>query len=387
MKLLLSMYTHKSIIALLLMVMLNPLTSYSQPSDTHHFEFVEPHVLNISVKEFHQNGDASRLFKLKSIVPLQTNDKSLIGRITKVIATDEYYFVFDRKNQKLLQFSKSGKFYRQIGQRGKGPGEYYAFLDFDIDESTQQIYLLDIRSVHLYDFTGSLIKTHRTDFFASTIHRTSSEGFLLCGVVPHKQLLSTSLKFRLKEQYFDQPQFQLIKNSYPFSKYRLRSVIHLPLRDTVFSLINGQLSPLFYINLNGKNFTISDYDRLPATDRKNLHSYLNRNNNYANCEGFLPCKEYVYLSIVYSNNSYIGLYNLDNDNYFLICIKELENDIFDASTPFYPVGVTSQTYILSVPSHLLIKNKSSQFYKNNKNKLDMISEFSNPTLVFIEPIL
>jgi hypothetical protein len=43
----------------------------------------------------------------------------------------------------LLVFNKDGSFNKQIGKRGKGPGEYYSVNSFSIDQKNQLIYILD----------------------------------------------------------------------------------------------------------------------------------------------------------------------------------------------------------------------------------------------------
>jgi len=61
-------------------------------------------------------------------IPLETNSQSLIKGIYRTQIIGEHILL--NCNDKLLLFSKSGKFIRQIGRKGKGPGEYNYVTDF-----------------------------------------------------------------------------------------------------------------------------------------------------------------------------------------------------------------------------------------------------------------
>ena len=60
-------------------------------------------------------------------VPLETNDKCLIDFINsgKVVKTGKYWFV--SSNTRLYQYTTDGKFVRNIGSRGGGPGQFNYF--------------------------------------------------------------------------------------------------------------------------------------------------------------------------------------------------------------------------------------------------------------------
>ena len=69
------------------------------------------------------------------IVPLETNDKSLIGVIDKVIFNGDLIYLFDKQFQNVLIFNNSGKFIKSTSHlRGQGPNEYISITDIDIDE-------------------------------------------------------------------------------------------------------------------------------------------------------------------------------------------------------------------------------------------------------------
>jgi len=93
-------------------------------------------------------------------IPLETNSKSLLGGIIKIQLTDEFIFISGR--DKLLLFSKKGKFVRQIGKKGKGPGEYLRILDFVVTQDTVYITSTGKRSLLIYNVNGDFLKEQST---------------------------------------------------------------------------------------------------------------------------------------------------------------------------------------------------------------------------------
>jgi len=107
----------------------------------------------------------SELFASVTPIVLETTKNSLIGMITKVVATDEYIIVCDRMTANaLFIFRKDGTFLHKFGHIGNGPGEYSSIADFCYDEATSTIYMLDLHTnrVNIYDIhTGSFLKSIR----------------------------------------------------------------------------------------------------------------------------------------------------------------------------------------------------------------------------------
>jgi hypothetical protein len=85
-------------------------------------------------------------------IPLETDSACLIRRISDVSVSDSFLFVSDYN--RLLLFNRDGKFVRQIGSSGRGPGEYSRIRGFDIDVVNEEVYILEGRKVIVYNFNG-----------------------------------------------------------------------------------------------------------------------------------------------------------------------------------------------------------------------------------------
>jgi hypothetical protein len=98
---------------------------------------------------------------IKSILPLETSDSTLIGDITTLEYYKDKYYLFDKNISKtLFLFDASGKFRNKI-RRGKGPGEIIEPWDFCVDKANNTILLWDQTTFNLnvYDLDLSFIKS------------------------------------------------------------------------------------------------------------------------------------------------------------------------------------------------------------------------------------
>ncbi len=66
-------------------------------------------------------------------IKLETKNDALLNRPSKVLFHNDNMIIMNRGNHELLMFTKSGRFIRKIGSRGKGPGEFVSLNGFYID--------------------------------------------------------------------------------------------------------------------------------------------------------------------------------------------------------------------------------------------------------------
>lgn len=66
-------------------------------------------------------------------------------------------FVVDSGNQRIQKYDKDGNYLQTIGRKGQGPGEFMRPFDILLDEQ-DNIYVLEIRKIHLFDPQGNSIR-------------------------------------------------------------------------------------------------------------------------------------------------------------------------------------------------------------------------------------
>lgn len=100
----------------------------------------------------------SELVESFHIVKLDTAREALIkGGV--VVISDNYIGIKPWERQPFKLFDKNGKYLRNIGAVGKGPGEYLVLGCSQIDEVNDRIYLLPWQTGHLlrYDLEGKML--------------------------------------------------------------------------------------------------------------------------------------------------------------------------------------------------------------------------------------
>lgn len=114
-------------------------------------------VLKVSLNE--QDVSMKDLFSRLEVIPLETNDSSLLVFPDKVLCRNGRYEVFDHKRYALFLFDENGRFIRQIGRRGQGLGEYREVYDVAHDSRNGNICLLSpFWEMFVYDSEGRFLE-------------------------------------------------------------------------------------------------------------------------------------------------------------------------------------------------------------------------------------
>ncbi len=99
------------------------------------------------------------IFSKIEIIPLETNDSSLIKAISKIIVDNDTLYILDNEMSKILVFNKSGNYLYSIDHKGRGPGEYTSTSDINVfDDDLFVLSSLD-NKLYIYTKSGDLKKT------------------------------------------------------------------------------------------------------------------------------------------------------------------------------------------------------------------------------------
>ncbi|MCR5695498.1 MAG: 6-bladed beta-propeller [Marinilabiliaceae bacterium] len=113
-------------------------------------------------------------------VPLETNDNSIVGYIDKIQVVGDTIYVLDIRNTKSLKrFTINGKYIDQIGNLGRGPGEYLQPTNFWVDEKDIIISDCYQNKVIFFTLDGSFIKEVLTPFNIHQLARIDDNEFII----------------------------------------------------------------------------------------------------------------------------------------------------------------------------------------------------------------
>jgi len=96
-------------------------------------------------------------------VALETKENSVIGRIDKVLFTNDRIFISDTEiTQTIFCFDYSGHFIFKIQERGRGPNQYLTLTAFDVDAEKEKVLIYDAQQKAFleFDFSGNFISRH-----------------------------------------------------------------------------------------------------------------------------------------------------------------------------------------------------------------------------------
>ena len=176
---------------------------------------------------------ASSMFKNVRTIILDDDEYAVIGEVNALQVFENYLFIMDNiKAEKLFIYNKDGKFVRQIGSQGQGPGEYRYLEDFCLDTQKREIYLLDPSGkVLIYNFDdGKFIKSLNFDVSdANCCYISLLNNKLYAAIIPYDSnvpgnlLLEMDIETGQKQEYLDANTYNCGWNRMFFTPYNFFS--------------------------------------------------------------------------------------------------------------------------------------------------------------------
>lgn len=115
----------------------------------------EGKVIHFNLEQEAKNIHSTSLIKDCKIIPLETRDSVLIGKIDKAIVYQDRLYVGDfSKTNAVYIFDMQGKFCHKISRQGRGPEEYLRLYDMFIDPHTGELKLLSRMDRRILAFSG-----------------------------------------------------------------------------------------------------------------------------------------------------------------------------------------------------------------------------------------
>lgn len=290
-------------------------------------------------------------------IHLETNKDCMVYNNAKYYFSDNFIFVQNRDH--ILKFSSEGKFIKQIGTPGRGPGEITSITTTSIIPEKKLIVIFDFvaHKLRYYNFDGNQVKTVNLSTYnyvkvldnnsliaISYITSAASEKYTHLLVNESGNILSSVKNSESwKSDYpnnilsIGSPSFQ------PFYTYQNKCHLKSMYNDTVYEVNANKIQPSYFINL-GK-YRIPEekrYERLsPAEARlfnKNTSGYYFSYVFEAGDRFFLTTNEWGGNNrierFVINNKGFIA--NSD-DRYSGVYKGFIDND-WDGGALFWPKG-------------------------------------------------
>lgn len=334
-------------------------------------------------------------------VQLETTQESQLNRISKIIASDSCFYISDQ--EKLLKFSYNGKFIRQIGKIGRGPGEYASVADFEIDNISKLIYLSDDQAwgFLIYDTEGTFIKKIEPQSGGSQFLLLGEDKIALyttdylfpSDTIIHDLLitdLNLNPKIKFQNHYIQKGKWTIARA--PLYIFDKRLYFKENFNDTLYRLNNNKLEPYSII-------TLGEHQINPPLNLSELIKSSNEVSNKLRIYDIVESKRYLFTHLKYGyrfkpNNSLYVLYDKDKNLSTALNDEGFFNNI-DQGVPFWPKFVFNEDIFIDYRDAFSFKSEiqtnGSQTLSQEGNKsinlkqlADNIKETDNPILIFVK---
>jgi hypothetical protein len=288
------------------------------------------YVMNVDNLKHQDTIYASSFFKNVRTIILEDHDAAIMGEIRDIQVFDNYIFVLDEwRAKKLFVFDKNGKYLRQIGHLGQGPGEYLRPDDFCIDTAKREIYILDndSRKVHKYNLDdGKFISSINLtgDTYCFSISFAYDRLYIKITYFDQQKndnmLMEIDIKTGKRTEYLSAKDYNLGWNENVSSNFFISEQIPLKyvemFMNTIFSIEQDSIYP--YLSINSK-------DWMQKSDNLTKEKFDNGLPQAYNIHNYFEYKDYIHLRYNYRINKYTVVYNKETN--YTNLYKFSQNDL------------------------------------------------------------
>lgn len=291
--------------------------SYNEVSDSVRIDINPRALSNVSFYDHYSNIE---------LIPLETTPISIVESIDKLVYHNGIFYILDIKQTTLFLFNEKGEFIDKVARKGKGPGEYVDLYDFNINEFTGNLELLDPWS-RLLIFSPELehIETIKIDqrivhqFFnlnkdTIAFYAFSEDEKLSFFSRSQGKIFRKDFKFEELEQL----------NLFPgtgynnvFHRFNDKILFAVPYSYEIFDITKAHLESHRKLNFGKYNFKPENIEK----DKDLFYHenyYKNLKNEVIHIRYFYETENHIYSMFVFNSKFYSLLFNKTANSYDII---------------------------------------------------------------------
>ena len=336
---------------------------------------------------------------------LETKPECMLDFIRKVLVDNDLVFILSHTNPAghLFIFSNTGKFIRQVGNQGRGPGEYSSVSDFTLDRDSKKIYFIDsMGKLFVFDYSGKCLKTEKIGSKPTDITYFNKHLYLLqCWPT---YFLNNGFAISIKDLEQKTPDLKLINRKYIKFNKQIQDVMYVHNfwfsgnNQNSISLIESKFDTLYHISTDGKIEAKYIFDLKNKTPRDLffVQEYDDALTKYSSYSLINETDNYIILRVLHRSQFYLYFFNKNTGKLLKQNTNMLKQNIYndyDGGLPFTPRGLVDKNVIFAIqspskikeklenPDKLMVKNTSAYTYIKDLTKDAEITD--NPILVFV----
>lgn len=309
-------------------------------------------------------------------LPLETNEKSIFGKIKKLIVTDNRVYIFDY-NEELLIFDINGKFVSKI-MRGQGPGELIRVGDFTFDDESGQLIVFDLPYYFkFYDINGRYISDKKIPLFCHEFC-TCNDGYVFfqpsfinhhLGEDAHRALMITNKNMEIKMKGVSLCESDLIRSKPYILKSENKIMVSQVANDTIFEVSSSSIMARYILKYDKHRVDISDIEEVENTDK------------YYQSSGYMEnCHTQIFTFTSFKQGPYYVI--RDKRTGKAIGGKRFGSHCDVVPLCFPAISVYNDYFVTDMQPEKGMHFTSNAISEADNKKLEGLTEEDNPVLVF-----
>lgn len=201
------------------------------------------------------------IFSRVEIIPLETNELSLIKTLGKVIDRNDTLYVSDFERPKILAFNRDGRYLFQIDAMGMGPGEYTGISDFDFCSDSLNILSGIDNKLFIYGSRGNFIRSLRLPEIKG--------AYRSLNCINEDSIAFWTYDYENRLKFYSKTMNKIYKEQIPIDKDNMSTSIEIsvfPVRDYFFRVFDNRA----YTITDDSELTVAyewDFGKLNNTDK------------------------------------------------------------------------------------------------------------------------
>ena len=344
-------------------------------------------------------------------ISLELTNESLIGSIERVIYKDNQLIIIEGKTQKVMLFDLQGKYIRQIGSKGQGPGEYTEVISEFWDEKREQICLWSHPNYMFYNLDGTLshkINRDEHPFYPSIVcddyhvsyvnNKTGNETKRLIIQDSIGVIVDSIPNFRTWEKTRNTTGVRYLREA-KFHVFRNELYYKDMYSDTLYHINNHTLQPRYIFDVGGLTVPYQMHS-WSKEEMYGIPKGENRYEKYVVVEKLLEDANNLFFIFDYKNKRYPAIYEKKEDilqimspitispqergREWLYPLYGFKNDL-DGGLLFWPEQMILEKEMMCVytAEELLKLDISKVTNVKLKNVLNNIQEDNNPIVAIV----
>jgi hypothetical protein len=329
--------------------------------------------------------ELSKFVSSINYVPLETNSKCNIKRISKIKFINDSIFIFNEIGwgiTDILIFDKAGRFLSTFCQSGLGPEEIQS--PRDLIENGQSILIWDRNKVAEFDKRGNFKKKlFNASFGGRNFFKDSCFIYLYHGTELPGVLSQFDTTGRLI-MTFKPPISKKISSAFEGEAlFCSNGEYHFfsPSVDTVWTLNESHLIPKYVFNFEN-DLTLQMLFQMHGDITPPEFQKIMNSNPFSHVFRFIESDNYLYISYskLQKNGNKLIAKDSGHQIDFEFCINDIDNGIYGL-----PIAIFDDTLVMLLePLKILkrIKSNSNPIKTEFDHLAETVSEDSNPVLMY-----